>query len=152
LHFFDNENILRIAPNILFEELKETSSSLDLFNLFLYDMSLFSTKNISTKKPHLRNILGIFAILLVGSILLLMVKISLVGANWMWGNFLNQDFWNQQANTGNILYATFGDGTPGSTPYTRLWTTSCMPNNVQVLPSSFVGGSLQANTIYLINS
>ncbi|MEI8091402.1 MAG: hypothetical protein WCG98_04100 [bacterium] len=33
-------------------------------------------------------------------------------ASWQWSNFLNQDFWNQSPNTGNIIYSLFGDGTP----------------------------------------
>ncbi len=50
------------------------------------------------------------------------------------------------------MYALFGDGTPGSTAYTRLWDSSCIPSTVTYLPANYVGGNLNANTIYILNS
>lgn len=68
------------------------------------------------------------------------------------GNFLNAEFRSSVPNTWNIIYSLRGDGTPGSTAYTRTWTWSCMATNVVVLSPFFVGGTGQANTIYILNS
>ena len=73
-------------------------------------------------------------------------------ANWQRWAFLNADFRSQSPTTGNIIYALFGDGTTWSTAYTRNWTGSCIPTSIQHLLSSFNGGPLNANTIYIINS
>ena len=54
-------------------------------------------------------------------------------ASWQRGGFLNQDFWQQNPTNANIMYALFGNGLPGSTAYTRLWSTSCVPTNVKYL-------------------
>lgn len=68
---------------------------------------------------------------------------------WWW--FITSDFWDQNPSQWNIKYALFGDGTPWSTAYTRVWNTSCVPTNVVVL-SSLAGWSLANNTIYVVNS
>ena len=107
---------------------------------------------ISSQRPRIHHILGIFGVIILGIVATFAMRSASVQASWMWGNFVSQDFRNQWPSNGNILYAFFGDGTPGSTPYTRLWTESCIPTTVQVLPPSFAGQTLQANTLYLLNA
>ena len=72
-------------------------------------------------------------------------------ASRQWWGFITSDFRDQHPSSGNITYALFGDGTPGSTAYTRLRSSSCVPTNVQVLPSSFSGWAGNSNTIYILN-
>lgn len=73
-------------------------------------------------------------------------------ASWQWGGFLTPDFWDQNPSNANIMYAFFGDGTAGSTAYTKLWDSSCVPTNVLTLPTNFAGGITSANTIYILNA
>ena len=65
---------------------------------------------------------------------------------------MTNDFREQTPSTGNIMYAFFGDGTAGSTAYTRLWSSSCVPTSMVYLPSNFSGGAGASNTIYILNS
>ncbi len=67
-----------------------------------------------------------------------------------WG-FLNSEFRQQSPNTWNIIYALFGDWSPWSTAYTRLWGSNCIPSTIKVLPQGFNGLAWESNTIYLIN-
>ncbi len=67
-----------------------------------------------------------------------------------WG-FITSDFRDQNPTNENITYALFGDGTPGSTAYTRLRDSSCIPTNVQILPSNFSWWVGNTNTIYILN-
>jgi len=60
-------------------------------------------------------------------------------ASRQWGGFITSDFRDQNPSQANIMYALFGDGTPGDTAYTRLRTGSCVPTNVQLFPSNFSG-------------
>ncbi len=74
---------------------------------------------------------------------------------WDW---LNQAFWDQAPDTGNIIAALYGDGTPWSTPYTQYWEHWCAgiiaPNNVVTINHSNFGvlNNPSANIIYLIES
>lgn len=77
--------------------------------------------------------------------------LTATSASWQWWGFLNSDFWQQNPTNANIMYALFGNGTPGSTAYTRLWNASCIPTNVQALPTNFSGLTWSANTIYIVN-
>ncbi len=67
-----------------------------------------------------------------------------------WG-FITSDFRDQHPTNENITYALFGDGTPGSTAYTRLRDSSCIPTSVQYI-SALNGLTWSANTIYIVNS
>ena len=49
------------------------------------------------------------------------------------GNWLDANFRASNPSDGNILYALYGDGTPGSTVYTKHRTGSCIPTNVVTL-------------------
>ena len=72
-------------------------------------------------------------------------------ASWQRWGFLTSEFWQQNPSNANIMYAVFGDSTPWSTAYTRLWTTSCIPTTIQVLPANFTGLVWLPNTIYILN-
>ncbi len=71
-------------------------------------------------------------------------------ARQRWG-FITSDFRDQNPTSENITYALFWDGTPGSTAYTRLRDSSCVPTNVVSL-SALWGGPLIGDTIYVIDS
>ena len=77
---------------------------------------------LKTKNTRSSVVFASFALIGLVLIASIALSISSVQANWTRGSFLNQEFRNQQPSTGNILYSLFGDGTPGATPYTRLWT------------------------------
>ncbi len=73
-------------------------------------------------------------------------------ANRQWWGFITSDFWEQHPSNANIIYALFGDGTPGATAYTRTRSSSCIPTSVQYVPSNFSGWLGDSNTIYILNS
>lgn len=77
---------------------------------------------------------------------------SAVEANRQWGQFLNQDFWYQNPNAGNIIYSLFWDGTASNTPYTRIWTGACIPEYVTYLPNNYAWGTLGSNRVYVLQS
>lgn len=77
--------------------------------------------------------------------------LSITSASWQWWGFLSSDFWQQNPTNANVMYALFGDGTPSSTAYTRLWDSSCIPTDLQILPTNFSGLTWLSNTIYILN-
>ena len=68
------------------------------------------------------------------------------------GNFLNQTFRDSTADTGNIMYGLFGNGSSITTAYTKNRSSSCMPTAMLRAPANMTGGIIPANTIYVINS
>ena len=68
-----------------------------------------------------------------------------------WG-FMTSDFRDQSPSNANIMYALFGDGTPGSTAYTRLRNSSCIPTTITNLyATGFFWWTGTSNTIYILN-
>ena len=96
---------------------------------------------------------AVFALAIIGMLWGASHLLTPASASWQWGWFITSDFWDQNPTNANIMYALFGNGTPGSTAYTRLWDSSCVPTNVVNLYSTwFAGWTWIANTIYILNS
>lgn len=102
------------------------------------------------KKIH--HAFGIFALAIIWMLWGASHILTPTSANWQWWWFITSDFWEQSPTDGNIKYALFGDGSAWATAYTRLWDSSCIPTTIQYLPTSFAGGTLSSNTIYILNS
>ncbi len=93
----------------------------------------------------------IFGLAIVGMLWGASNILTSTSASRQWWWFITSDFWGQNPSDANIMYALFGDWTPGSTAYTKLWNTSCVPTNVVTL-SAWAGWPFPWNTIYVINS
>ena len=102
------------------------------------------------KKIH--HAFAIIALAIIGMLRWASNILSQTSASWQWWGFLTNDFWDQSPTNANIMYALFGDGTPGATAYTRLWTGSCIPTNIVTLSTGFAWFTWAANTIYILNA
>ncbi len=93
---------------------------------------------------------GVFGLAILGMLWGASNILTSTSASRQWWGFITPDFRDQNPTNENIKYALFGDGTPGSTAYTRLWDSSCVPSNVVYL-SAWSGWPLAWDTIYVMN-